>query len=576
MSRAVFCSQDENGKGWDACLENALAIHVARRMGDVVPVLRLAEAEAARGRWVAVAVAYEAAPAFDPALRVHPAELPLVWVAVFGEASPSRRDGGGSWQVSEWRPQVPRGAYTQAIHRIKDYIAAGDTYQVNYTFPLSADFEGDPAGWFSALCRAQRAGFCADLDMGRYRVLSLSPELLFEQADGQITLRPMKGTMSRGRWCDEDLRLADTLAASAKNRAENVMIVDLLRSDLGRIAAYGTVRVPRLFDVERYPTVFQMTSTIEARARPGTGLVDLLAALFPSGSVTGAPKIRAVEIIRELEPFPRGIYTGAIGLLRPGGSAVFNVAIRTIVLDSDTRRATLSVGGGVTWDSTAEDEYEECLLKASFAGETQPAFDLLETLRLEDGSCRLLERHLRRIRASAGYFGFRWDERRTGRALEECRAGHPRGLWRVRLTLSREGVPSVSAEPLPADLPSGGRVALASEPVNSGDRFLFHKTTNRATYDRLRAARPDGFDVILWNERGEVTESCIANVVAVLDGKKYTPPVSSGLLQGVFREELLERGEILERVIRKEDLRRAERLFLVNSLRGWMPLHLTD
>lgn len=345
------------------------------------------------------------------------------------------------------------------------------------------------------------------------------------------------------------------------------MIVDLLRNDAGRVAVPGTVRVPRMFEVERYDTVHQLTSTVQAATRPGTGLVELFRALFPCGSVTGAPKVRTMEIIRTLERSPRGVYCGAIGVVSPD-EAVFSVAIRTVVVDRARGQAELGVGSGVTWDSDPDDEYRECLAKADFARRALPAFDLLETLRFEPGrGFPLLDGHLRRMEASARRFGFPFDRRVVLQRLHAAVAGAD-GTLRVRLTLDRRGEPQVGTEPLGAT-PAVVRVALAREAVDSADPLLFHKTTHRQGYDRRRAEHPEADDVVLVNERGEVTESTIANVVVRTGGRLWTPPLDAGVLPGVLRAELLRRGEVGERALTPADLARADDIWLVSSLRGW-------
>ncbi|HET6671631.1 MAG TPA: aminodeoxychorismate synthase component I, partial [Pyrinomonadaceae bacterium] len=368
MIEATFGSRDLQTQGLPTNFHSPREILTANRLEEVVPLLKAAAAAAQAGHWVALLLSYEAAPAFDGAMKTRPARgLPLGWAAVFDAplATPSQ-SVADEYEVGSWTPRVSRENFANAISRIKELIAAGDTYQVNFTFPLVADFSGDARTWFRNLCHAQGAEYCAYFDLGRYKVLSVSPELFFELEGRTITTRPMKGTIGRGRWLAEDEQMAERLATSAKDRAENVMIVDLLRNDLGRVAVTGSVNVKRLFDLERYETLWQMTSTIEATLREEIDFAELMARLFPCGSITGAPKIRTMEIIRDLEPFPRGVYTGTLGFLRPGGSAVFNVAIRTIVIDSEDGVATFGVGGGITYDSTAEREYEECLVKSSF------------------------------------------------------------------------------------------------------------------------------------------------------------------------------------------------------------------
>jgi para-aminobenzoate synthetase/4-amino-4-deoxychorismate lyase len=384
----------------------------------------------------------------------------------------------------------------------------------------------------------------------------------------------MKGTARRGRWAAEDDLAAAALAASEKDRAENVMIADLLRNDLGRVARTGSVRVASLFDVERYRTVLQMTSTVEARLRPGTSIVDLLAAAFPCGSVTGAPKSTATRIIAAEERSPRGAYCGAIGWLAPGGDAAFSVAIRTVELDLARGEAVAGVGGGVTWGSTAAGEHDEALAKAAYLSERVDPFELLETMRLERGAYPLLARHLARLSASARHLGFRLDAAAAAAALAREAAAAAGAARRVRLRLAADGgvrtesapLPAASAEPLP--------VALAEGRVSRRDPVLFHKTTRRDPYDRARAERPDAFDVLLANEEGELTEFTIGNVVLELDGERVTPARDCGLLAGVFREGLVASGEVRERPVRREALARARRVWLVNAVRGWVPVRL--
>jgi para-aminobenzoate synthetase/4-amino-4-deoxychorismate lyase len=336
------------------------------------------------------------------------------------------------------------------------------------------------------------------------------------------------------------------------------------------------VRVPELFTVERYKTLWQMTSSIEAQCRPGTSLVDLLRALFPCGSITGAPKVRAMQLIRELEPEARGFYTGAIGFLRPGGDCVFNVAIRTILLDTLRGTATFGVGGGITWDSTAAGEYDECLLKASFLSVRRPEFELLETMLLDEGEYFLLDRHLARAAESAEYFGFIWDETASRAALNRAGTKCGSGRWKVRALFDKKGRIRIEIERLLASEPKKYRVAFAAEPIETNNPFLYHKTTHREVYEKARRERPDCDEVILWNERGEVTESISGNVVLIDASGKWTPPRTAGLLAGTFRDELIANGELHERAIRREELLRAPSFYLINSVRRWMPAILVD
>jgi para-aminobenzoate synthetase/4-amino-4-deoxychorismate lyase len=531
-----------------------VTVRAARRIDDVIPVLNFAEREARSGSHVAVMLSYEAAPAFDPAFITHaPSDFPLAWAAVLEQPHDKEPQ---SYSSTAWTPHVSRDEYDRSVSRIRELIAAGDTYQVNYSFPLTSSFNGDAFAWFRDLCVAQGAQYSVYLDLGRYQVLCLSPELFFERRGNHVITRPMKGTVRRGRWPAEDLELAQWLKHSAKDRAENVMIVDLLRNDLGKVSVPGSVRVSSLFDLERFETVWQMTSTVESTLQDGTTLVDLMRALFPCGSITGAPKIRTMQIIRELERFPRGLYTGAIGLLRPGGDCVFNVAIRTVVIDTESGVATFGVGGGVTIDSTADREYEECLVKSRFLRSTAREFQLFESILVEDGTYFLLAEHLQRLKDSAGYFGFTFSGTRINADLERIAIENPRGSLKVRLTLWKDG----RVETQVTELSDIKDVELATEPVDSSDRFLFHKTTRRPGRDGL----------VFWNERGEVTESSIANIVVPIDGELFTPPIECGLLPGVFRNHLLAEGKIKERVITIEELQDAPEFFLINSVRKWI------
>jgi para-aminobenzoate synthetase/4-amino-4-deoxychorismate lyase len=561
---------------------DCVEVIVATTHEQILPALRRIEMAVQSGFHAAGFLGYEAAPAFEANFRVNGVtDFPLLWFSLFKErreivAGEFFRDG--EIVVSDWDPSIDEARYCRAVEQIREHIAAGDTYQVNFTFRLRARFHGDDLALYHRLCRSQRAGYCAYLDLGRYRILSASPELFFHWQNGELITRPMKGTRPRGRTTAEDRRYAEELQTSAKERAENLMIVDLLRNDVGRISELGSVQVPKLFEVERYETVLQMTSTITSRLLPQAGLVEILQALFPTGSVTGAPKIRTMKIIDELEDSPRQIYTGCIGFVSPGSEAVFSVAIRTLLIDTHTGAAELGVGSGVTYDSSPESEYRECLLKAQFLSQSRPDFALLETM-LYDGATGyfLLDRHLARLADSADYFGFQFDENKIRAALQKAAENLKNGKFKIRLLLNREGSLQVTHTALEELAPQSSlRVAIAHEPIDSRDVFLFHKTTHREVYETRKASRPDCDDVILVNERGELTESTIANLVVRLDGKDYTPPVECGLLAGTFRAELLALGKLSERVLRPEDWRRAEAIFLINAVKKWLPVQLVE
>jgi para-aminobenzoate synthetase/4-amino-4-deoxychorismate lyase len=550
-----------------------IEIVAARSNSEVLPSLHhLEEQVRARGLYAAGYIAYEAAPAFDAALRVRSAPtMPLLWFGLYDHVEPIDLPvpDRPANPIGPWTPTVSWEEYECAINTIKDHIAAGRTYQVNYTYRLRAPFADDAWPFFLQLARRQN-NYAAYLDLDRWVVCSASPELFFRRDGDTVMSRPMKGTAPRGKTLTEDRAQMEWLHRSEKNRAENVMIVDMIRNDLGRLAQIGSVNVPRLFEVERYPTVLQMTSTVTAQI--DASFADLLTALFPCASITGAPKVSTMKIIADLETTPRGVYTGAIGYLMPDRSAQFNVAIRTVTIDRELGQAEYGVGGGIVWDSDAADEYRECEIKTRVLTSPPIEFDLLEALLWTPAEGYfLLDRHTARLQDSAEYFGFRFDRAEWLDRLEEFRRSLPLVDHKVRAVLNRSGSLSISAIPLgEIARPPVQRVALAQHPIDSGDVFLYHKTSRRAIYDRVRAELPSCDDVILWNKRGEITESCTANVVIDLNGELITPPIECGLLGGTFRAVLIEEGQIVERVISIQMLRSARRLYLINSVRKWM------
>ena len=547
---------------------------VATDLDQVSSALEEIEQAVDRGLHAVGFISYEAASGLDRALRTHEAgDLPLVYFGLFKDKEESGAWGkGGHYSIGESEPSVSPEEYAAAIERIRAYIASGDTYQVNYTFRLRSDFEGDPVAFYRDMCRAQGAAYCGYIDLGRHVLISASPELYFRVRDGCCSTRPMKGTRPRGPWLEEDASLAAQLHESAKDRAENTMVTDLLRNDLGKVSQVGSVRVPALWSIERYPTVWQLTSTVESQLREGVGLGEIVAALFPCGSITGAPKVRTMEIIAELEPEPRGIYTGCLGYWSPGGEACFNVAIRTAHLDREKGELEFGVGGGVTWGSSVEGEYAECLVKAQVLQVKRPVFKLLETLLYEGGEYFLLDRHLERLEKSAEYWGYPYALSEVRNELEDLAKTLGKNRFRIRLTLGNQGEVEVQYQDLVEVRRL--RVALAGEKVDSADPFLYHKTTYRDIYEKPLAARPDCDDVILYNERGELTECSIGNLVIEFNGVRYTPPIESGLLAGTFRAELLARGQISERVLRVDELAGADALYLINSVRRWVELEL--
>jgi para-aminobenzoate synthetase/4-amino-4-deoxychorismate lyase len=543
--------------------------------GEVRAVLRAVEAEARGGRWAAGFVAYEAAPAFDPALRVRaPGPGPLAWFSIHDRPAAPLRAAPGEARLEGLAPEMPRARHAAALATVRRALRDGVAYQVNLTLRLRGRFRGDPLGLYRRLRAAQGECLGACLLLGRRAIVSASPELFFTRLGSRVTVRPMKGTARRGRFPAEDDAAAAALAASPKERAGNLMVVDLLRSDLGRVARTGTVKATRLLEVERHPTVLQLTSTVEAGLRRGAGLDDLFAAAFPSGSVTGAPKSSATGLIAGLEESPRGPYCGAIGVVRPGGDATFSVAIRTVDLDLVRGTAAYGTGGGITWDSDPAAEWDEVLAKAEVLAAPAEPFRLLETLRCERGVLARRDLHLERLAASAAALGFAFDRRAVERALDARTREPARGARRLRLLLAPGGEVEVEAAPAPPPNAGPLPVALARAPVSRLDRSLFHKTTRRRVYEERRGERPDAFDVLLVNEEGELTEFTIGNLAVERGGELLTPPLDCGLLPGTLRRELLERGRLREAVLRPPDLRRARRIWLLNSLRGMVPVEL--
>ncbi len=569
-----------------------LRILTARSLNDLPELFSAIEAALASGLHVAGFCTYEAGYHFEHVTANHPTPqgLPLAWFGVYDAPcifdhahgcfhghtplphQPHPDEPITAAVVDQVSLRLPPEKYAASIAAIKDYIAAGDTYQVNFTDAVTFPTQLPASTLFAALSRHQSVAYGAFLNVAGHHILSLSPELFFRvdahPDANKITTRPMKGTMPRGLDSAEDAAAILRLQRDEKNRSEHVMIVDLLRNDLGRICTTGTVHVDDLFSVERYETLLQMTSTISGALRPNTTFYDIFRAMFPCGSITGAPKIRTMQIIRELELNPRGIYTGAIGFIAPNRSAVFNVAIRTLVLHNN--HAHMGVGGGIVADSVPEDEHRECLLKASFLTRAHHPFQLIETL-LWDRDFFLLSHHLDRLESSAHYFNFIFDRSAIEAQLHDLALTFkPGARYRVRQLLHPTGTITLAHSPL-LDEPATIRVKLSPHPTSSTDVFLRHKTTHRQFYDQqYAAARAEGFDEVLFlNERGELTEGAISNLFLEYSGHLLTPPLTSGVLPGIMRRHLLEtRPTAEERILTLDDLHAADAIFLSNSVRG--------
>ena len=464
---------------------------------------------------------------------------------------------------------IPELEYVQKIEKIKDYIAKGDVYQINFTGKYKFKFSGSAIALYDSLKKKQNVSYSAFIGTEDLIILSLSPELFLRLEKDMITTKPMKGTARRGKTLDEDEVSKEALRGDEKNRAENLMIVDLLRNDVGRISKFGSVHVSELFSVEKYQTLLQMTSTVEGRIRENVNYYELFKAIFPGGSVTGAPKIRAMEIIHELEGEPRGIYTGAIGFISPERKAVFNIAIRTVVIQGD--RGEMGTGGGIVWDSNTEAEYEECKLKANFLTTPLEEFELLETI-LWSNEYFFLEKHLERLEKSANYFDYPFNGDSINSALKRELIKFERGKkYRVRLMLNRYGHVHIECSLLGEGTHNSNLVMISNIRTNSNDLFLYHKTTKRDFYDSTyREALNRGFiEVIFMNEKDQITEGAISNIFMKKGENYYTPPVECGLLNGIYRQHLFETlPHVEEKILYLDDLRKADSLFICNSVRG--------
>jgi para-aminobenzoate synthetase / 4-amino-4-deoxychorismate lyase len=571
---------------------------IAEKLEDILPALRETERLIKANDWYAAGfLSYEAASAFDTNLQTHAsnsllnnhaplalgepshselfANFPYLWFGLYPEPRVVKLPKPVQTKESlSWLATVDYETYSSSITQIKDYIAEGRTYQVNYSMRLQTDFTGKAWDFFLHLAQNQN-NHAAYIETGRYVVCCASPELFFQLDGDTITCRPMKGTVQRGRTTSEDKEQSEWLKNSAKNRAENVMIVDMLRNDLGRIAQLGSIHVPQLFEIERYPTLWQMTSTVNAKT--SLSLTEILNALFPSASITGAPKVSTMRIIKELEATPRRIYTGSIGYIAPRRKAKFNVAIRTALIDRQTERAEYGVGGGIVWDSTSADEYAEALLKAQVLTEEPRQFSLFETmLWIPEAGFYLRDKHLVRMLDSADYFDFPISKEKLEEYLDQISSGFI-SAQRVRLLLDQSGTLESQALPFqPTVIDQPLNTCLAKEPIDSSNIFLFHKTTQRDVYESALRDFPGFDDVLLYNKLGELTEFTIGNLVVELDGELFTPPISCGVLPGTFRAHLLETGRVLERAIPVNQLQDGTKIFRVNSIRKWQNVRIKE
>ncbi|HMP34564.1 MAG TPA: chorismate-binding protein [Kiritimatiellia bacterium] len=578
MTGTRIITRHPAGSGEWVCWRDPVATFSTHQTGDVTATLRAIEKQVARGHHALGFLAYEAGAAFDPHFMIQTGAtptLPLLWFALFEECTPFTPPAPTPPPPLVLRPDLSRADYRHALALIKRHIAAGDTYQVNYTFLLRAGAQPALPELFSHLVDRQPSPFAMLIETPAFSIASTSPERFFSLDGERIRVEPMKGTCPRGPLPELDRQAGAALRASVKNRAENVMIVDMMRNDLGRIADPGSVNVASLFDVTPWPTLWQMTSTVTATTT--ASIPDLFHALFPCASITGAPKLKTSEIIAALEPGPRGLYTGAIGRWSPNRQAEFAVAIRTLVSDHSARTLTYGVGSGVVWDSDPDEEFRECLLKARVLHDTTPPFRLLETMRWDPVAGYILrDRHLDRMAISAEHFQRPFARPRIQEkldALARTFTDHPQ---RIRLLLDHRG--RITLQHQPADQPAVYdhreqapilTARIDTRRTNPDSLFLYHKTTRRALYQQARRRCPDADETLLVNSRSELMEFCNGNLALERDGRLLTPDLAAGLLPGVFRAELIDRKVLVPARLTLEDLTHANTLYWLNSVRGW-------
>lgn len=578
-ARAPFILLDDHRENASPAFlyRDPFSVVEARQPGEIVSALERLRAAQQGGLHAAGFLSYETGHGLEQKLAplctsAPPGVPPLLWFGLFKDVErlPSEEVGGllpdpaSAW-ASPAIPLIERGAHEAAVARVKAHIEAGDIYQANLTFPAEVRTAGSPLALYAAIRERARSGHGGIVFTGDHWLLSFSPELFFTLKDGRLTTRPMKGTARRHADPAADARAVDALRADPKQRAENLMIVDLIRNDVSRVSRPGTVKVPALFEIETYPTIHQMTSTVTALLEPGLDAIDVLRAMFPCGSITGAPKIRAMQVIADVEPAPRHAYTGSIGRLAPGGEASFNVAIRTLSMRAGDRRAIMGLGSGIVADSRAGDEWRECLAKGAFVTDGARQFDLIETMRFDphDGIGEL-DLHLARMKRSAEQFGFPFDRHRARNDLQAAtfRLRAPR---MVRMVLSRGGAMAIEGRPMPPEPAGQVEVTVAPLPVSPEDFRLVHKTSDRAFYDEARLAA-GAFEILFADLEGFLTEGSFTNLFVERNGRLLTPPLSRGLLPGVLRERLIEEGRTEETDLRIEDL--GEGFYIGNAVRG--------
>ncbi|WP_419893427.1 aminodeoxychorismate synthase component I [Oceanobacillus kimchii] len=553
---------------------------VANAKSEVISAMEKIETYTNQGYYAGGYISYEAGEGFDNNLKTSDDfELPLIMMGIYKQPLEKSIDEQECPQTSElfdWEMSTSKKNYLKHVSTIKNSIAQGDTYQVNYTVRLHSNDVVCDHDLYEKLSKAQKANYSAHLQLGRYNIVSASPELFFQLKNGKILTKPMKGTMKRGKSIEEDIRNKQLLSESIKDQAENLMIVDLLRNDISKIAKKGTVNVPKLFNIESYPTVFQMTSTVSAEIEENVGIIDIFKALFPCGSITGAPKQSTMQIIQELENSPREVYCGSIGYITPNQEALFNVAIRTALIDTEQNTMSYGVGGGITWDSDPEAEYLEAWAKAEILKSlNETNIELLETMKYENGHFFLINNHLNRLNKSAEYFNFSISIKEIEQKLYKYAEENlnQKQAYRVRLLANKRGEIKINSTIIPViNEKTNYSFQLAASPINKKNPYYYHKTTFRKMYEKFREELGNAFDILLWNDKEELTEFTMGNLVVKVEGEYWTPPIKSGLLAGTFRQQLIDEKKIKERIISKSELESVDEIWFINSVRGWMQM----
>jgi len=551
-------------------------IILTKNINDVIPALKEIENIVKNKKLFSAGfISYESASAFDNALftKRSDKEFPLLWFGLYKKYQKIKINYPFTikslYSISNWKAEIRYETYKKNIEKIKNLLKNGETYQVNYTFKLFSQFNGLSLPFFFYLAHRSKACYCAYINLDNFYICSASPELFFEYDKNILVSKPMKGTARRGRYLLEDIMQKKWLKSSEKNKAENVMIVDMIRNDMGRIAEKGSVKVYKMFECEKYPTVWQMISTVKCKTK--ASLFQIFSTLFPCASITGAPKINTSKIISKLEKSPRKIYTGCIGYITPQKYARFNVSIRTAIIDKRENKIEYGVGGGIVWSSRLEEEYDECLTKAKILLEKAVDFSLLESiLWTPQNGYFLLKRHLKRLFDSAEYFDFRINKNLVKKRLNDFQKKLSNYYYKVRLTVDINNKILINATRINNSNKSDFlRLKLACSPVNSSNPLLFNKTTNREIYNKILKDLKNCDDAILFNEKEEITETTRFNIVILKNGQLITPPVKCGLLPGTFRAHLLSQKKISEGIITKKDLKIAEKVFCINSVRKW-------